>query len=136
MVRRAYTALYGIVASNALTLAFALVFHFAYLVFLIQGTIEAPRQVIRLDQLSFIALGASFIFTHARSYRDNVEANLSSKPNLGTLMFMPYLRVLPMHLVIIFGATRRGGAATAGPRAVGLAVRPFSEGQVSLTLGR
>ena len=25
------------------------------------------------------------------------------KPNLGTLMFLPYLRILPMHLTIIFG---------------------------------
>ncbi len=29
-------------------------------------------------------------------------------PNIGTLMFTPYLRVVPMHLTIVFGAVALG----------------------------
>ena len=29
-------------------------------------------------------------------------------PNIGTLMFTPYLRVVPMHLTIVFGAVAMG----------------------------
>lgn len=51
--------------------------------------------------------------SHAASYRQNVEADLRGRPNLGVLLFLPYLRVLPMHIAIIFGATRgQGGVAT------------------------
>ena len=37
--------------------------------------------------------------------------HLRGKPNLGTLMFTPYLRVVPMHLAILVGAALQGGIA-------------------------
>jgi hypothetical protein len=40
-----------------------------------------------------------------------VEADLGGRPNIGTLMFMPYLRILPMHLSIILGAVLGGSTA-------------------------
>ena len=39
-----------------------------------------------------------------------MAADLESCPNLGTLMFMPYARVIPMHLTIIFGTQIGDGA--------------------------
>lgn len=32
------------------------------------------------------------------------------KPNLGTLVFYPYLRIIPMHLTILWGTQMGGGA--------------------------
>ena len=37
------------------------------------------------------------------------RGDLRGRPNLGTLMFTPYLRVLPMHLSILIGAALGGG---------------------------
>lgn len=98
-------------------------FHLAYLVFLVQatsgggpeGVLQVSEegggsasfvvgQVTGLDWLIFALLAASFWFSHRASHREHVEADLARVPKLGTLMFMPYARILPMHLTIIFGA--------------------------------
>jgi len=63
-----------------------------------------------IDWLIFAVLAASFWHSHRASHREHVEADLARVPNLGTLMMMPYARVLPMHLTIIFGAYLGGGA--------------------------
>ncbi|PTD97117.1 DUF6498-containing protein [Pseudothauera lacus] len=66
-----------------------------------------------LDMLIYLALGVGFWLSHRGSHREHVQADLQRKPNIGTLMFLPYLRVIPMHLTIIFGAVLGGGAALA-----------------------
>ena len=45
-----------------------------------------------------LAHGYSLCWNKARDFRDR-------KPNLGTIMFYPYLRIIPMHLTIIIGST-------------------------------
>ena len=44
-----------------------------------------------------------FALNHRFSFHHNVKRDLDRKPNIGTLVFFPYLRILPMHLTIIFG---------------------------------
>lgn len=85
-------------------------FHFGYLVFLWTGWMENGAAVTALDKLGIAALAVSFIWSHWRSHVEHVEADLAGRPNLGKLMLMPYLRVIPMHVVIVFGAARGGGA--------------------------
>lgn len=55
------------------------------------------------DVLLVLGLSLSFWYSHRASHREHVEADLRRVPNIGTLMFMPYLRVIPMHLTIILG---------------------------------
>jgi len=47
-----------------------------------------------------------------------VAQDLAGTPNIGTLMFLPYARIVPMHLVIVAGAVWTG-------RASGLALASF-----------
>jgi hypothetical protein len=85
-------------------------FHFGYLMFLIKGLPELHWW----DVLGWLALGYSFIWNHRLSFQQNVEADRQGTPNIGTLMFLPYARILPMHFTIIFGGTVAGG----GPHAI------------------
>lgn len=55
------------------------------------------------DVLLVLGLAVSFWFSHRASHREHVAADLRRVPNIGTLMFLPYLRIIPMHLTIIFG---------------------------------
>ncbi len=74
-------------------------FHLGYFVFLAQKI----DSISQWDWLVFAGLGVSFIVSHGTSYRQNIEADLRGKPNLGVLLFLPYLRVIPMHFTIIIG---------------------------------
>lgn len=71
-------------------------FHVVYLVFL--ATDGAPLFVP-----GFWACTAVFAVNHLWSYRYNRDLDRQGTPNIGTLMFTPYLRIVPMHLTIIFG---------------------------------
>ena len=81
-------------------------FHAAYLIFILQ---DLPPGIL-LDP-GFIACTLGFAINHAFSYRYHRQMDEQGKPNIGTLMFTPYLRILPMHLTIIFGGAT-GSAGT------------------------
>jgi hypothetical protein len=82
-------------------------FHAGYLVFLL-----AQHRVTGLwNMLILIACGVSFALSQRTTYAAQHAADLRGKPNLGRLMFTPYLRILPMHLGIIFGSALGGGGA-------------------------
>ena len=87
-------------------------FHLGYFAFLAIGWSEQGRTLAPLERLSLALAGLSFVWSHWQSHREHVEADLAGRPNIGHLMFMPYLRVVPMHLVILFGAARGGGPGT------------------------
>jgi Family of unknown function (DUF6498) len=55
--------------------------------------------------------GSSLLFfgNHLFSYFSNRAADSKRVPNIGTMMFAPYIRILPMHLFIVFGALVAGG---------------------------
>ena len=43
------------------------------------------------------------MFAQRKTFKQQVVSDALGKPNLGKLMFLPYLRIIPMHLTIIFG---------------------------------
>jgi hypothetical protein len=87
-------------------------FHLVYAVFLSQ---RMPLNLLSQQDATFllIAIGG-FAFTHGYSLIHNAGDDFRhKKPNLGTLLFYPYMRVMPMHLTILAGAATGGGAVTA-----------------------
>ena len=74
-------------------------FHLIYFMFLMTGNFGDPR----LDW-DILLCGVAFVVSHAYSYRYHVAMDRKGTPNIGTLMFLPYARVLPMHLTIILGS--------------------------------
>lgn len=83
-------------------------FHLVYLGFLFKK--EDPAQVNILGSL--LCVGA-FAFNHWSSFQHVLERDLSRTPNIGTVMFFPYLRIIPMHLTILLGNFfAKGGTGT------------------------
>lgn len=78
-------------------------FHLGYLVFIFA---ETPGGLH--PSLGLLVCGIAFAVNHYFSYRYHRETDRSGTPNIGTLMFTPYLRVVPMHLTIVFGAVALG----------------------------
>jgi hypothetical protein len=74
-------------------------FHAGYLAFLLNKA--APLGL--WDWLGVGGVAMSFAISHRKSFQQNLAADARGKPNLGALMFMPYARILPMHLTIILG---------------------------------
>ena len=79
-------------------------FHTVYLAFLLN---DLPLSTL-LDP-GFLLCTSGFAINHAFSYNFHRKRDEQGKPNIGTLMFTPYLRILPMHLTIIFGGALGGG---------------------------
>jgi hypothetical protein len=78
-------------------------FHAVYFAFLaIEGDGVAFDGWFALCTLLFAA-------NHLYSHRYNVAVDRRGTPNIGTLMFTPYLRIVPMHLTIILGGMLGGG---------------------------
>ena len=83
-------------------------FHLAYLAFLCK---EHPVADLR-SLAVLVACGVSFSLSQRETYAAQHAADLRGRPNLGTLMFTPYLRVVPMHLAILAGVNATGGGAS------------------------
>ena len=83
-------------------------FHLGYLLFLLFGTARAAP--LAPGGWFWLCL-AVFAANHAWSLRYNREMDRRGTPNIGTLMITPYLRVVPMHIMILTGLTLWGGAA-------------------------
>lgn len=90
-------------------------FHLVYAIFLVafgfSGSLGASAGIGRDDALAVIALGVLFAFTQYGEHRRDVALDRGRRPNIGAMMFLPYLRVLPMHVIIIAGAMLGGGSA-------------------------
>jgi len=82
-------------------------FHLVYFMFLCA---EAPVSG-GLDALVVLACGFSYVVAQRQTCADQIASDALGTPNLGKLMFLPYLRVLPIHLAIVLGTTRIGPAA-------------------------
>jgi hypothetical protein len=80
-------------------------FHFAYLVFIFEA---APADML-FDAGLVLCTGA-FALNHVFSYRYHRDLDRQGTPNIGTLMFTPYVRIVPMHITIIFGTAFSGTA--------------------------
>lgn len=79
-------------------------FHLGYLVFIATRASDLDRW----DWLGVATAGIAFAWTHRYSYQQNIEADATGTPNIGTLMFLPYLRIVPMHLTILAGGVFAG----------------------------
>jgi len=104
-------------------------FHAAYLMFLLMagsgadaaGFVEVTNESTGavsafqagrlhvLDLLAYLVLAFAFWRSHRASHLEHVAADLDGRPNLGTLMFMPYARVIPMHLTIVLAVPLGAG---------------------------
>lgn len=84
-------------------------FHLVYLVFLVAS--------VRGDGLvwnpGYVLCALVFALNHAYSLRHNLRRDARGRPNLGTLMMLPYARILPMHAAILSGALMSGAGAFA-----------------------
>jgi hypothetical protein len=78
-------------------------FHAVYLLFLLQDTEIA----VMLDP-GFIFCTLGFAVNHWFSYRYHRQMDEQGKPNIGNLMFTPYIRIVPMHLTILLGGVLGG----------------------------
>lgn len=86
-------------------------FHFVYLMFLTVGTRGKTASDFGLFDAGFWLCIAAFAINHVWSYRYNRDIDRRGTPNIGTLMFTPYLRIVPMHLTILFGSLLAHSAA-------------------------
>lgn len=50
-----------------------------------------------------------FIANHGYSLVHNIRRDAQGRPSIGALMFLPYARILPMHLTILFGGVLFSG---------------------------
>lgn len=82
-------------------------FHLVYLVFLLTD----ERNAFQGNWLYLLLCIAVFFFNHRYSFVEHRESDRSRVPNIGNIMFFPYLRILPMHLTILAGGAF-GAAAT------------------------
>lgn len=74
-------------------------FHFIYAIFLFNFFTKQP-----LDFAYLFLGGLIFFINHTFSFLHNRIMDEQKMQNIGTLMFTPYARIVPMHLIIIFGA--------------------------------
>ena len=88
-------------------------FHVGYLVFLLALSFSGQlgRPPAPTDWMLFALLGVGFWHSHRGSHRLHLAADIRSERNIGVLMFLPYARILPMHITIILGTLLGGGGA-------------------------
>ena len=79
-------------------------FHLVYFIFIV-----APGAPGKLGSLgAYVLCAAVFAVNHGYSLRHNLERDARGRPNIGTLMFLPYARIVPMHATILFGGMFAG----------------------------
>lgn len=80
-------------------------FHLVYMGFIFSGEVGGSPHI----NLSMLLACLIFLANHSFSYRYFRDQDRTGTPNIGTMMFTPYLRIVPMHLTIIIGAAMGGG---------------------------
>ena len=81
-------------------------FHLVYLVFMLGFVAMARNPVVVGEGISSAAFGLavfSFFLNHAFSFFYNRRGDVEKRAHLSTVMMYPYIRIIPMHLTIIFG---------------------------------
>jgi Family of unknown function (DUF6498) len=73
-------------------------FHLVYLLFVAVdggGELGSAR--------GYLLCALVFAVNHGYSLVQNMRSDAQGRPSIGALMFLPYARILPMHLTILFG---------------------------------
>lgn len=71
-------------------------FHFVYAIFLYKEN--------EFLLLPVLVASIMFFVNHLFSYREHKEIDSQKIKNIGSMMFFPYIRIIPMHLIIIFAS--------------------------------
>lgn len=82
-------------------------FHFAYLVFIFSSLLTTRANIDGIYIFSGVVV---FGINHFFSFRHNKKIDEQKKQNIGSLMFIPYIRIIPMHIIIIFGTILGAGS--------------------------
>lgn len=78
------------------------IFHLVYMGFLLEDSRHIETSMINTGSIALAVL--SFFMAHIYSYRRNHLKDFKErKPNIGQLMGYPYIRIFPMHMIIILG---------------------------------
>ena len=78
------------------------IFHFVYFIFLMVASIAQALKGFSFSTIWFVLLSAAMFFAnHLFSFLRRKPAK--KEQNIGTVLFFPYARIIPMHLCIIFG---------------------------------
>lgn len=83
-------------------------FHIVYAVFIFSGIFANSLENF-IDVKYILILALVFFLNHLFSYFYNRPRDIKLK-NIGSLMFYPYLRIIPMHITIILGTYFSEGA--------------------------
>ena len=83
------------------------IFHAAYAGFILAGEGGAPYWP------EVLICGAFFFANHLYSYWAHRGRAPKRVPNIGGMMFFPYIRIVPMHIFILLGAFAAGGSTAA-----------------------
>lgn len=73
------------------------IFHFVYLIFVLTSLVNYKHLEWTFIKLSFWAIFAGCIM----QYFQDKNRNRTQPVNIGTMFFMPYARIIPMHLAIL-----------------------------------
>jgi hypothetical protein len=91
----------------------------AYLIFILSNLFKSQADIDGV----YILIGAVvFGVNHYFSFRHNKLVDEQKKQNIGSLMFMPYVRIVPMHLMVGFGAV-----VSAGPLIIFLLLKTVAD---------
>lgn len=83
------------------------IFHLVYLGFLAFEGEASPHSG---TAFGYFLCALVFAANHGYSLLQNVRRDALGMPNIGTLMFLPYARIVPMHVTILTGGSFYGGA--------------------------
>lgn len=79
-------------------------FHFVYFFFLIANPFFNTSSPTSFTGLTILIVVVVFFVNHLFSFLYNREKDSKKKQNIGKVMMFPYIRIVPMHLTIIFGS--------------------------------
>ncbi len=71
-------------------------FHLAYAVFLL-----VKFSILSVDRMIFLIAVAAFFTESILNFRQQKQVERTTTVNIGTMFFLPYLRIIPMHLMIL-----------------------------------
>ena len=105
-------------------------FHVGYLIFMFIFLLSGERAVGGGAEVSILALGLTislFFINHGFSYFYNRAEDARKRSNIGSVMSYPYIRIIPMHLTIIFGGMFLSTENGASPLLLFLLLKSFAD---------